>query len=76
MDQRRDQAAEFYQAALDPEERPWFVSDQASLNDIYLGAEDLLAHRCKQHYGAELRPDQFALPLRRLLDYLAENRTR
>jgi hypothetical protein len=75
MDQRRAQAAEFYEAALDPEEQPFFVSDEATPYDIYAGDERKLIERCKQHYGIELRREHFSLPIWQLLDHLARNRT-
>lgn len=76
MDQREAHAEELYAAAFDPDELPWFVSDEASLWDIYGGKENDLIHRCQEHYGVRLRREQFGLQFWRLLDYLQEQRIR
>lgn len=73
---RYSQAQEFYRAALDPEERPWFVSDAATVYDIYVGDEAELIEKCEQHYGVEINRSLFQVPLWQLLDYLDQNRTK
>jgi hypothetical protein len=73
MDRRVDLANEFYDIVFDLEDRPWFVSDGATLHDIY-SDESMLIKKCKNHYDVELRDEHWRWPLRKLLDFLAANR--
>lgn len=74
MDRRQDKADEFYQAAFDAVDQPWFVSDIATLYDIVPGDEAEVVTRCHEHYGVQLRREHFSLPFWQLLDYLETNR--
>jgi hypothetical protein len=73
MERRRSLAQEFYEAVLDEEEHPIFVSDRASLWDID-GDEQEMITRIRDHYGVAINPDAFSLPFWKLLDHLQENR--
>jgi hypothetical protein len=44
-------AEEFYASVLRPDEKPGFVSDEATLLDISLAPEELLIDKIKAHYG-------------------------
>ena len=74
IDKRADLAQEFYDAVFNADEHPYFVSDRASLYDIFAGDETELVERCRQKYGVRLQEEHFRIPLWRLLDYLEENR--
>jgi hypothetical protein len=71
ISRRHDQAMEFYRVALDADELPYFVSDEATLYDLYAGDENELIDKCQHHYGVELRREHFLLPVWELLDYLS-----
>ena len=73
---RRDQLRELCEVALDPAERPWFVSDAATLWDIYVGDEAEFIDKCRRHYGVDLDPGKFRIPVWELIDYLEANRRR
>jgi hypothetical protein len=71
-----EEADEFCRVVLDPEEQPFFISDEASLWDIFAGDPTELIERVHAHYG--VRPDLalFSIPLWQLLKFLSENRHR
>jgi hypothetical protein len=75
IEKRSEHAKEFFDAVLAPEERPQFVSDEATLLDISSDDEAELSARCRQHYGVGLDPSDFRLPLWHLLDRLEKIRT-
>jgi len=75
MNRRRRRAEEFLEVAFGPEERPYFVSDEATLHDIYVGDELEVIARCRRHYGVMLRSEQFALPVWKILDILESGRS-
>jgi hypothetical protein len=74
MDRRADLANEFYDIVFDFEDRPWFVSDEATLYDIYSDDETIVTEKCKKYYGVELQEEHLRSPLWKLLDFLAANR--
>jgi hypothetical protein len=74
MDRRADLANEFYNIVFDLEDQPWFVSDEATLYDIYADEESILIEKCKKHYDVELQDEHWRWPLWTLLDFLAANR--
>jgi hypothetical protein len=75
IEKRPEQAREFFDAVLDPEERPQIVSDEATLYDISSDDVADLSARCRQHYGVGLEPHHLQLPLWQLLDHLEKVRT-
>jgi hypothetical protein len=74
MGRREGKAEEFFRALLEAEERPYFVSDEATLYDIFVGDEAELNDRCEAHYGVRLKESDFKIPLWRLLDELEARR--
>ncbi|HEV8574918.1 MAG TPA: hypothetical protein VGR43_09445 [Dehalococcoidia bacterium] len=74
MRQRSAQFREFCEAVLDLEERPWFVSDAATVYDIYAGDIDELRRRCGRHCGVWLELAWLEQPIWQLLDHLHGNR--
>jgi hypothetical protein len=75
ISKRRKQLQEFLEVVLDPDERPSFVSDEATVYDIYAGDEEEILRRCREHYGAEMR-DVLPLPVWKFLDVLTSRRRR
>ena len=69
------EADEFCHAALDPDEQPIFISDEASLWDIFAGDPPQLIERVYEQYGVRLTLDHCSIPLWELLKFLAENRS-
>ncbi len=74
MDRRPILSQEFYGVAFSTEERPFFVSDCASIYDISPGDETEIVCRCKSHYGVTLTEKHLRMPLWKVLDFLSENR--
>ena len=74
MNRCEKQAKEFFQALLEAEEQPYFVSDEATLYDIFAGDKTQLIDRCKSHYGATLENSNFTIPLWHLLDEIEARR--
>jgi len=72
MDTRADFAREFYEAVFDEDERPYFVSDAATLYDIFAGEESDLVARCAKKYGIRLTENDFRVPVWKLLDSIQE----
>ena len=74
MDTRFELANEFYDAIIDPEERPWLVTDEATLFDLTLEDESLLLSKIEKHYQVKVSQAQLKKPFWKLLDYLEEHR--
>jgi len=74
LGKRQDILEEFVNNMFDPEDRPWFVSDYATMYDIDAGDEDELVKRCLDYYGVDLQPSHLKLPLWQALDYIILNR--
>jgi len=67
---RLNDAHEFYFNILDPEEQPFFVSDEASIFDISSDSEEYLIKKCFDYYGVKLTCEQLTLPFWQVLDLL------
>ena len=67
---REKSLSEFLDRMFDPEDRPYFIADEATLYDIYAGDDEELSQRCKKWYGRELERRDFLLPIWQLLDSL------
>ena len=76
MDRRKDKAVEFFGVILNADERPYFVSDEATLFDIIVGEEGQVIRRCEMHYGVKIGASEFEIPVWQLLDYLEARRLR
>jgi len=57
-------------AVCDDDERPWFVSNDASLYDVCSLETDEIVRRVKTHYGTTLQASDVGLPIWQLVDRL------
>lgn len=57
---------------FEPDLRPLFISDEASIFDVSGDTEDELVSKIQLHYGRTLQIDELRLPVWRLLDLLGE----
>ena len=70
MKEREREFAQFIDRMFDEEDRPYFISDEACLYDIYAGDEVELSHRCEKWYGKKLTQSDLQSPVWKLLDAL------
>ena len=61
---------EFLERLFDEEDRPFFVSDEACLYDLYAGDDAELSQRCEHWYGRKLHQADFQMPVWKLIDEL------
>jgi len=57
------------------DEEPLFVSDEATLLDVWSGDVDEILERCSEHYGVPISLEDAKRPLWKLLPFLDKNRT-
>jgi len=57
------------------DERPVFVSDEATIFDVSTSPIEELSERCAKHYGRVLSPESLKQPLWKLLRQLNQDRT-
>lgn len=74
ISQRQNEVTEFFGVLFDLEDYPFFVSDEASLQDIFVGNEVDVRNKIKAHYGVNIEAEQLAIPLWKLLDILSIGR--
>lgn len=74
MERRSDFARTFFEAVMDPEDRPYFVSDEATLWAVVAGNEEDVIRRCEAHFGVKLSKSDFDIPIWRLLDAIKSRR--
>ena len=77
MSRRQALADEFYDTLglIDDDNRPFFVSDEATLYDVQMEDDDFVVGTVQRHYGITLRiPEDFKRPFWELLDDLRESR--
>lgn len=60
----------FVDKLFEPELRPWFVSDEATIFEISGDTVEEIISKIKSTYGIELTHEQLRTPLWRLLDLL------
>ena len=72
---RKDKLEAFLDAVIDPEEQPYFISDEASVHDITLEEDFELIKKIKKKYNIEVNSEWLGKPLWKLLDYLYANST-
>lgn len=60
----------FLERMFDEDDRPYFVSDEACLYDIFSGEDEEFISRCLENYGHKMEPAEFLLPVWKLLDIL------
>lgn len=70
INKRKDKLESFLDAVIDPDERPYFVSDEASVYDITLEEDSEVINKINQTYNVSLGSDWLGKPLWQLLDYL------
>lgn len=70
---RANELRHFLAHLSDDDDRPWFVSDEATVHDIYLGNEVDLVARCQEVYGVTVTAEDFRKPVWQLLDRLGAN---
>jgi hypothetical protein len=70
------EADEFCRVVLEPNEQPFFISDEATVWDLVAGDPSLVMERTYAHYGVRLNVAQFKIPFWKLLGFLSDNRTR
>ena len=58
---------------FDEEDRPYFVSDEACLYDIYSGADEDFSTRFEKWYGRRLTTSDFRLNVWKLLDSIYDS---
>jgi len=67
---REKELNEFLVRMFDEEDRPYFVSDEACIYDIFAGDDEEFSSRCLERYGRTLSPADFRMPVWKLLDLL------
>ena len=70
LNKREQGLHEFLDRMFDEQDRPYFISDEACLYDIYSGDEMELIKRCEKWYGRQLIQRDFLMPIWQLLDTL------
>lgn len=55
---------------VDPDSRPWFTSDQATVFEISYEMPDEIIAKIKRAYGVVLTREQLEMPVWKLLDFL------
>ncbi|ADG66785.1 hypothetical protein Plim_0941 [Planctopirus limnophila DSM 3776] len=70
LKERESQLSEFLDRMFDNEDRPYFVSDDACLYDIFSGRDEDFNDRLQKWYGKALTGDDFRRPVWQLLDSL------
>jgi hypothetical protein len=70
LSKRQTELSEFLERMFDEEDRPYFISDDACLYDIFAGVDDELSKRCLENYGRNLSQNDFRAPIWKLLDSL------
>ena len=73
LKKRQRQLSEFLDRMFDEEDRPYFVSDEACLYDIYSGADEDFSTRFEKWYGIRLTTSDFRLNVWKLLDSIYDS---
>ena len=68
-------AEEFYDNILDEEDRPVFVSDEATVWGVWMSTPEELLRRVAQYYGKTVTRDDLKQPFWKLLRQLSEGRS-
>jgi hypothetical protein len=61
---------EMLRHVCDPDEFPWFVSDEAMLFDVCSLSPDEIVDRLAAHYVRTVHPSKLRLPIWKLVDWL------
>ena len=70
IEKRREELEVFISSVIDPEEAPYFVSDEASVYDITLEDDEEVLKKIKRKYGLSLNHCWLKKPIWQLLDHL------
>ena len=62
---------EFINSVFDEEDRPYFVSDKATLYDLTCGDEKEIISRIERTFGISIMEEHFKLPVWELLDFIS-----
>lgn len=73
LKKRQRQLSEFLDQMFDEEDRPYFVSDEACLYDIYSGNDEEFSNRFEKWYGRRLTESEFRLNVWKLLDSIYDS---
>jgi len=65
---------EFVNSIFEEEDRPYFVSDKASLYDISCGDEDEIIERIREVFGISITEEYFHWPIWELLDFISSKK--
>jgi hypothetical protein len=68
-------AEDFYNNILDEEDRPAFVSDEATVWGVWMATPEELLRRVTQYYGKPVTMDDLKQPFWKLLRQLNEGRS-
>jgi hypothetical protein len=68
-------ADEFYDNILDEEDRPFFVSDEATVWDVWMSTPEELLKKVSQYYEKTVTMDDLKQPFWKLLRQLNEGRS-
>jgi hypothetical protein len=63
---------ELLELVCGPDERPWFISDEASIMDVCSKSPDEIVCQLRLRYERSVAPEHLLLPLWRLVDMLHE----
>lgn len=72
LEKRTEALKCFLTLMFDADERPWFVADDATIYDIYIGSDAEFVERCKNAYGVAIAAADFRRPVWQILDKLGQ----
>ena len=62
---------EFINSVFDEEDRPYFISDKATLYDLTCGDEKEIIDRIDRTFGVSITEEHFKFPVWELLDFIS-----
>lgn len=71
ISKRADLLEKFINLVFDEEDRPYLISDKASLYDITCGDENKIIERIKESFDVLITEEYFHLPVWELLDFIS-----
>ncbi|SRR6266550_3949601 len=75
IERAREAIDEFLDAVVPPDERPYIVTDLASVFDVTSLSADEIKERCLQTYGVRPSKEDLVLPLWKLVERLRRGRS-
>jgi len=70
IQERKEKLDKFLLEIIDPEEQPYFISDEASIYDLTLEEDQIIINKIKEKYGVGIEPKWLSKPVWQLLDYI------